>query len=1459
MKLIYVLNILLFFYISICSAQSPPVTVNDGYTTEVDTPLNIDSSNGLLSNDSDPDGDTLTIDGFIINGTLYNPGQTVAISGGSITLNTDGSLNFTPGFGFDGSIPLIVYTVSDGSLTSYSNLNISITRPGPPEATPDFDTTDINSTLSVPAPGVLANDAYEHIDSVSVFTFTVNGLTFNAGQTADTGVGDITIFDDGSYIFVPVAGYTGDVPGIIYEISDEDETSTSFLFLSVQPTEDIIQLNGLSSCNQGYTPEGDYKIQYRLDIRNLSNALDYHSSSMINTIQVVKDFASIYGPGCVIELDNFNINTPPVDDFIGNPYPIDFDNDAVNQDFINGTESNLFTDFSVDNSVLYPRQRVTVTFCLIVQPFCNGRPNPTPSGSGIDFEAELNLTSSNGDLDSTLLLEDFHTTEAIITAGFFIPENSPPVNPDGTYDFTNTIVIKNDGNAVANNVNFNLGLGSFIDNTLSFNTLTVTQVSGPPVNINANFDGDTNSLLLQPGNSLAPNESITLEIFHILDPVGTSGNINFSQVNPSQTQGILDGFDENLPENSRIYSFAIWEDGLGNHLDRYYTLGSLDQELSNDQCICNGHRMTFSFTSSSSSLKEIVNIDSAPGGILEYEEITFHLTVTNTSPVVELTDLILQDNLTEICDVDPISTTTPEIVSSTATIDPNINPNYDGINDIDIFDGSSGLINTGEFITVEITLVFSEDCVGENTINFSGVDPVGNLAASEASIPVDTSNDNDNDGISNLIDIDDDNDTILDVEESNGGDPLDDDDGDFVPNYRDTDFGPDANNDGIVDSFDFDGDGVPNHFDLDADGDGIFDIQEVNNQEVDTDDDGMTNNPVGFNGLDNTVETDDTGNAAVLYIIPNTDGDPNNNYLDIDSDGDGIVDNIEAQPTDNYLAPLTVVSDEGVDDAYPNGLVPVDTEGDGIPDYLDINSDDDIRDDIIEGWDFDSDGTPETIAAGNDADNDGLDDAYDNNTAQVNPSNSQIPQDFPNIDYDVTEERDWREPMAIVVIISDVSEIEGSELEFTISLVRYIDNSEFIQSTEPVELTLTTIDGSDNAGQYNIAIAPFDYIPVEGVDVVIPAFTEQSSFVVSSLDDIISELDEQFTLNAGITSNNTINSTAEGIGTILDDEPLPTITMNDDIVFEGEDLIFNISIDIPSSTPIVIDMISANLSATANADYEPLSTTFTIEPTIDQDNPNLVVPPFNIATFLDNLNEPDEEYLNLIGTVADNNVTNPNFIQLGTIIDIDPDPLVVINNDVVFEGNTLSFTISLLNDNGELMTNYLPIDFELETVDITTTADWDYLYFIEFDLIPAGQSTLTVQVPTINDNLNEVNEFMNLSASIISGPVSNISNVVLGLGTIIDNDIPNLFTPNNDGQSDVFRIGNLENYPNFKLIIFDRWGGEIYNYSNDSRLSPLWWDGTNNGKPVIEGVYFYELDYNDGVTKPKTGFIQLAR
>ena len=116
-----------------------------------------------------------------------------------------------------------------------------------------------------------------------------------------------------------------------------------------------------------------------------------------------------------------------------------------------------------------------------------------------------------------------------------------------------------------------------------------------------------------------------------------------------------------------------------------------------------------------------------------------------------------------------------------------------------------------------------------------------------------------------------------------------------------------------------------------------------------------------------------------------SDGDGIPDYLDIDSDDDGIPDNVEAQTTLGYIPPSgTDANDNGLDDAYENngnlGLFPVDTDNDNLPDHLDDDSDDDNIPDNIEAHDFDRDGAPDVIFIGSDKDNDGLDDGYEGTT-----------------------------------------------------------------------------------------------------------------------------------------------------------------------------------------------------------------------------------------------------------------------------------------------------------------------------------------------------------------------------------------------------------------------------------------------------------------------------------------------
>ncbi|MGS1006142.1 retention module-containing protein [Achromobacter anxifer] len=110
-----------------------PTAANDNGATDEDTTLNVDAQNGVLANDVDPDGDTLTVSQ--VNGATGNVGTpTAGSNGGTFTLNPDGSYSFNPGNAFQHlavgqtATSSITYTVTDGQGgTSSATLTVEIT------------------------------------------------------------------------------------------------------------------------------------------------------------------------------------------------------------------------------------------------------------------------------------------------------------------------------------------------------------------------------------------------------------------------------------------------------------------------------------------------------------------------------------------------------------------------------------------------------------------------------------------------------------------------------------------------------------------------------------------------------------------------------------------------------------------------------------------------------------------------------------------------------------------------------------------------------------------------------------------------------------------------------------------------------------------------------------------------------------------------------------------------------------------------------------------------------------------------------------------------------------------------------------------------------------------------------------------------------------------------------------
>jgi hypothetical protein len=379
------------------------------------------------------------------------------------------------------------------------------------------------------------------------------------------------------------------------------------------------------------------------------------------------------------------------------------------------------------------------------------------------------------------------------------------------------------------------------------------------------------------------------------------------------------------------------------------------------------------------------------------------------------------------------------------------------------------------------TIIFIAGATSETLTVFPGADSNAGTVINDVEmvhLSVDGVNalevlDTDGDGISDTVDIDDDNDGILDITESGGNDPNGDADGDGIANYQDvnddsgttgggdgstTDY-TDSNADGLPDAFDFDQDGIPNHLDLDSDNDGLLDNKEFQTTAGFT----LPSGPVGANGYYDLYETSaDSGVPANTPV--NTDGTFGDDYLDIDSDDDGIPDNIEGQSTLGYTAPTGVVGENGVDAAYENvdtyniiSLTPENTDLTDEADFRDTDSDNDGTNDIDENGEG-------NVLSGSDTDGDGLDNNFDadNVNYDVNDNINDPSTDLPDVDADVNSGGDVDFRDDVTGLDSDGDKIPDS--------VDIDDDDDGILDTEECSSTTFSASGA-NAITVDVGVA----------------------------------------------------------------------------------------------------------------------------------------------------------------------------------------------------------------------------------------------------------------------------------------------------------------------------------------------------------------------------------------------------
>ncbi|NVK39851.1 MAG: cadherin-like domain-containing protein [Oceanospirillaceae bacterium] len=202
--------------------NNAPLAQDDNANTDYNNAVTID----VLSNDSDPDGDTLTV---------------TSVSGvnGSALINADNTITFTPADGFSGA-ETFNYTVSDASgATASATVSVNVAAPqvtnNAPNARADNASTDKHSPVTI---AVLANDTDADGDLLQLVAVTQGTQ------------GVVQINNDGTLTYYPDKSFK-DGDSFNYTVSDGELTDSTTVTISVGGTTDSTGTGGSGGTSNG--------------------------------------------------------------------------------------------------------------------------------------------------------------------------------------------------------------------------------------------------------------------------------------------------------------------------------------------------------------------------------------------------------------------------------------------------------------------------------------------------------------------------------------------------------------------------------------------------------------------------------------------------------------------------------------------------------------------------------------------------------------------------------------------------------------------------------------------------------------------------------------------------------------------------------------------------------------------------------------------------------------------------------------------------------------------------------------------------------------------------------------------------------------------------------------------------------------------------------------------------------
>ena len=319
-----------------------------------------------------------------------------------------------------------------------------------------------------------------------------------------------------------------------------------------------------------------------------------------------------------------------------------------------------------------------------------------------------------------------------------------------------------------------------------------------------------------------------------------------------------------------------------------------------------------------------------------------------------------------------------------------------------------------------------------------------------------------------------------------------------------------------------------------------------------------------------------------------------------------------------------------------------------------------------------------------------------------------------------------------------------------------------INATFTVTLSRISLETvSVNAIPYNgSARAPFDYTS-SGERLVFQPGETVKTFSVPVKGDELNELNETFFVILSSPVNASI-AQGRGVGTIVDDDAPPTISIDDVRIGEGKSGLrtasFRLKLSSPSGQVVRVSYATSDGTATAGDDYEAVN------------NKEMAFTTGNIYAYArvliggDELNEPDETFkVNLSGAI---NASISDNQALGTILNDDSAPALTISDASLSEGDegtsNLTFTVTLSKASGQTIT------VKYATADGIARSTSDYTAKNGTLTFAAGQTSKTISVVINGDTQVESDETLFV---LLSSATNASIGQARGTGTILNDDI----------------------------------------------------------------------------------------